>query len=377
MLYFDCAASTRPYPEALAAFLEASSSCFGNPSSRHEVGYSAEKLVERSRESMLSALGLGATHRLVFCSGATEANNLALKGTALSYRNRGRKILTSPLEHPSVLNALKALARDEGFEVSFLALREDGKVDLDDLRAKLDPSVVLVSCMAVNNETGIVQPIAEIGKIVKTSRKAFFHCDATQAIGKIPLALSDVDLLTFSAHKFGGVKGVGALVCKKTMRLLPQLDGGEQEYGLRAGTIDAPSIAAMEAAFKKSVREQKENLAKVSALAAYLREGLGKIAEVRVISPLDASPYVLDFALLSHKASVVVEALSERGIYVSSVSACSSKSTSSSYVLAALGYPPRLAENPIRVSMPVETTREEIDFFLASLTAILKETFPL
>lgn len=184
--------------------------------------------------------------------------------------------------------------------------------------------------MAVNNETGIVQPIAEIGKIVKTSRKAFFHCDATQAIGKIPLALSDVDLLTFSAHKFGGVKGVGALVCKKTMRLLPQLDGGEQEYGLRAGTIDAPSIAAMEAAFKKSVREQKENLAKVSALAAYLREGLGKIAEVRVISPLDASPYVLDFALLSHKASVVVEALSERGIYVSSVSACSSKSTSSS-----------------------------------------------
>ncbi len=377
MLYFDNAATTRPFQEALDAYVEVAQSEFGNPSSRHVLGYQASRILEDSREKILHLLAVEKTHRLVFTSGATESNNLALKGTAFSYQNRGKKILVSPMEHPSVKNVLSQLKEKFGFEVETLKVNASGVLDLDDLKSKMDSSVILVSVMAVNNETGSIQPMNEIARIVKAYPKAFFHCDAAQAMGKLPLDWSKPDLISFSAHKFGGLKGNGGLLYKKTMRLLPLNNGGEQENNLRAGTVDVPGIKAMEVALKKSYEAMKTNLEKEKHLVSLLREGLSKIDEVVIHSPLDASPYVFDFSLTSHKASVVVEALSNEGICVSSVSACSSKGEPHSYVLEAMGKNERECANPIRVSFPVDAKEEDVERFLAALKTVLKETHPL
>ncbi len=375
--YFDNAATTRPLKEALDAYEEVCLSHFGNPSSRHKTGFDASDILEESRRAILASLGVSKTHDLVFLSGATEANNLALKGAAFCYQNRGKKILYSPIEHPSVLAPIAQLSERFGFEAIPLKVDEKGLVSLEDLEAKMDKDVILVSVMGVNNETGTIEPISRIARIVHRFPKAFFHSDLTQAIGKVPMPFQDIDLFSFSAHKFGGMKGNGALLYKKTMRFLPLLSGGEQEKGLRAGTVDVAGAKAMAVALAEVEKSKASNLERMKILRESFVKKLLAIDEIVLNSPDESSPYVIDFSLSSHKASVVVEALSSRGYDVSSVSACSSKGEPSSYVLLAMGKDPRLAANPIRVSFLPSTKEEELDGFIDALKHILQEVRPL
>lgn len=377
MLYFDAASTTPPTPEALEEYTRVAKEYFGNSSSRHGLGFDASKILERTRNDILSSFGLSSSHRLVFTAGASEANNLALKGVAFGYSNRGKRILSTPIEHPSVKNVLAELSSRFGFVVEYLPVNSSGVLEPSTLKEAMGNDVILVSVMGVNNETGTIEPLKELASIVHAYPKAFFHSDVTQMLGKVMVPYPSLDLFSFSGHKFGAVKGVGGLCFKKSIRLVPQVNGGEQEFGFRAGTSDVPSIASMGKALGIAYSTQAANEKKEKELRDYLRKQLEAIDEVVIHSPIDASPYVLNFSLTKHKASVVVEALSQKGIYVSSVSACSSKGEVHSYVLEAMGKPLRECENPIRVSMLPSTTKEEIDTFVSALATILQEVRPL
>ena len=376
MVYLDYAATTRPFPEALDRYVQINRSFFGHPSSLHAEGFSAARELEGARASILSLLKVNKTHGLIFTSGATEANALAIKGTAFRYQNRGKRIITTAVEHPSVLNAFRQLGEAFGFDVVILPVLGDGTLDLSALEEAMSKDTILVSAMAVNNETGSVNDLPSILKIVRKYPKALFHSDVTQAIGKLDLPYADIDLISFSAHKFGGMKGNGALVYKKSIQFLPLLSGGEQEAGYRGGTVDVAGAAAMEVALKKTLSESKASLEKAKTLNALLRNELSSIEEVAFNSPLSASPYVLNFSLLLHKASVIVEALSEKGYCVSSVSACSSKGEPASYVVEAMGLGAIRSSNTVRVSIGQATQESDVLGFVETLKSILREVRP-
>ncbi len=376
MVYLDYAATTRPFPEALDRYVQINRSFFGNPSSLHAEGFSAARELEGARASILSLLKVNKTHGLIFTSGATEANALAIKGTAFRYQNRGKRIITTAVEHPSVLNAFRQLGEAFGFEVVILPVLGDGTLDLSALEEAMSKDTILVSAMAVNNETGSVNDLPSILRIVRKYPKALFHSDVTQAIGKLDLPYADIDLISFSAHKFGGMKGNGALVYKKSIQFLPLLSGGEQEAGYRGGTVDVAGAVAMEVALKKTLSEFKVSLEKAKALNALLRNELSSIEEAAFNSPLSASPYVLNFSLLLHKASVIVEALSEKGYCVSSVSACSSKGEPASYVIEAMGLGAIRSSNTVRISIGHATQESDVLGFVETLKSILREVRP-
>ncbi len=373
MIYLDNAATTRPDPDVLELFSKESFETFGNANSPHRAGQDAAKELRKAKEEILSLLGVSSTHRVLFCSGATEANNLALKGVAFQYQSRGKKIVSDNGEHASVKSPLKQLKEGFGFDVATLPIDENGVLTPSRLLEAMDSNTILVSAMAVNNEVGSVNDIAGLAKVVHSFPKAYFHVDATQAIGKGKFPWKDVDLISFSGHKFGGLKGTGCLVLKKTIKLFPNNAGGTQEDGFRAGTVNVAGALSIALALKKALKDQAANLEKAKALNARLREGLGKNPEIRINSPLDASPYLVNFSLLHKKASVVVEALSEAGIYVSSHAACDEKADVGSPVLAAMGLEEGLAKNAIRVSFSHASDEGEIDAFLAKLNQILLE----
>ena len=377
MIYFDNAATGRPLKEATSLFLKVNEEVFANPSSHHRFGYQAKRILEQARADVLSSLGLSKTHECIFLSGASEANSMAIKSVALRYQNRGKRILTSSVEHPSVTNSFLQLRDSFGFETTFLEVNEEGFVPVSALEKELGKDVILVSLMQVNNETGAVFPIEECGEILRKYPKALFHVDATQGIGKVPCSFCNVDLISFSAHKFGGLKGSGCLLFRKNLQFLPLISGGEQEYGYRSGTVSPALAASLAEALKISLAREEEARKHVSRLCSILEEGLSEIEEVEINSPAGHSPFLCNFSLRKHKASVVVEALSEKGIYVSSVSACSSKGEPVSKVLLAMGKGERLSANSIRVSFSLENKEEEVFAFLSELKNILKEIKPL
>lgn len=373
-LFFDEAATTKPSEEVLDSFLEASRNNWGNPHSLHAFGYKASKVLEGTRFKILQTLGLEKTHALIFTSGATEANNLAIKGVARHYVNRGRHLISDTIEHPSVLHVFESLREQEKYRVDFLGVDREGKISLEEFKNVLDKETILVSFMSINNETGSCFPLDEIHEILKEYPKALFHSDITQSIGKTPhFSYKNLDLLSFSAHKIGGLKGSGALIYRKNIAFRPLFEGGGQESGFRSGTVDVPSAIALSKALEIAIKEQEENYKRVENLSKKLRKLLSKNPEILINSPEDASPYIFNFSLLHKKASVVVEALSLRGIYVSSMSACSSKKETMSHVLLSMGYDKERASNAIRVSFSAELQESEIDYFAACLETILKE----
>jgi len=377
MVYLDYAATCPPIPAVLSEFERLSEASFGNASSKHAVGRDASRLLEKARLGILNSFGLNpSSYQCVFLSGATESNNLAIKGVAFSYKNRGKKIITTAVEHPSVKNAFEQLKNEFGFELIILPVNEAGSVEPSSLEAVMDNEVILVSIMAVNNETGALNDIGALADIVHRYPKAFFHCDVTQGIGKVKVPYSKLDLFSFSAHKVGGLKGNGALVMKKTIRLVSLLSGGDQELGLRGGTVDVAGAYCMHLALKESMEKFAEHKEHASMLKEHLLQGLSKIDEVVVNSPLDGSPYVVNFSLRKHKASVIVEGLSEAGFCVSSISACNSKGEPISYVLLAMNRSKDDASNSIRVSPGPEATVQDIDAFLAALNKLLLEVRP-
>lgn len=375
MIYFDYNATSPVYPEtqaAMAPFLEVH---FGNASSVHEVGRRAREAVEGVRRELLKSLG-DPQGQIIFTSGGTEADNLALQGV-FQYRGlKGAHLVVSSVEHHAGLQTAEAL-EEEGVRVSYVAVDAEGVVDLNALEAAIGPETRLLSVMHANNEVGTIQPIDEISRIAR-DRGVLFHTDAVQSFGKVPLDLRQVpvDLVSLSAHKLGGPKGVGALYVAQGVRLAPLLHGGPHEFNLRAGTENVAGIVGMGAALQASLREGADGtLARVERLRDRLEQGLReRIPELKVNGhPSKRLPGTLNVSFLGCEAETLVMALDLAGICVSTGSACSSGSQEPSHVLIAMNLPSSQVESAIRFSLGWAATEEEVEEALQRIPPIVEQ----
>lgn len=369
MIYFDNAATTRVSDTAAQAALTAMTELYANPSSAHAFGFEAEKALRAARAAVLAALGFTPSEgSLVFTGSGSEADNLALRGAAHALARRGRHIVLSDSEHPAVENTAKDLEK-EGFTVSRIST-ESGKLNLDEARAVLTPDTILVSCMAVNNETGAIYDIASLASLAKAlCPNALFHTDAVQAFTKIPAGVwKKADLVSVSAHKIHAPKGVGALFVRKGVRLVPCITGGGQENGLRSGTEAMPGICAMAAAAKQATADFAALDAQVKSINAYLRTRLSTLDGVCINTEPDGFlPHILSIAVPGLRSEILLRFLSERGIYVSAGSACSAKHADNR-VLSAFGLPDKIADSTLRLSFSADNTTAECDAFVKALS---------
>ena len=372
IIYLDNAATSKVHPEVLDSYNQITLKYFANPSSIHFLGQESHRLLEKSREQILNLFKL-AHHEVIFTSGATEANNLAIKGYAFANKGRGNHIITSAIEHPSVLNTVKQLEK-YGFEITILPVNKQGVVEVNSLKAAIKEDTILVSIMSVNNETGAINPIKEIGELLKNYPKIAFHVDMTQAIGKVDIPLENIDMFSFAGHKIHGLLGSGALIKEKKIILEPLNSGGGQENNLRSGTNTVALSASLAKALRLAIKGQQENYQKVSNLRDYLLSYLKDNPDIYSINSYSLdNPYILNFSLINHKASVVVEALSNKGIMVSSLSACHSKYEDYSYVVYAMNQDMKLAHNTIRVSFSYENSVDDVNSLIRGLKQIMKE----
>ena len=380
-VYLDYSATTPIDPRVVEAMLPYLTEKFGNPASRsHQYGWEAEAAVENARAEV-AALVNADPKEIVWTSGATEANNLAIKGAANFYQSKGKHLITVKTEHKAVLDTMRELER-QGFEVTYLDVLPNGLVDMAALEAALRPDTILVSIMAVNNEIGVIQPIAEIGELLR-SKGILFHVDAAQATGKIDIDLSTlkVDLMSFSAHKTYGPKGIGALFVRRKprVRLEAQMHGGGHERGMRSGTLATFLIVGMGEAFRLARLEMKEENVRIKALRDRLLKGLSDLPEIYVNGDVEHRvPHNLNISFAYVEGESLMMAVKD--IAVSSGSACTSASLEPSYVLRALGLTDELAHSSIRFSIGRFTTEEEIDFtvdLLHKQIGRLRELSPL
>ena len=369
MIYFDNAATTRVSDTAAQAALTAMTELYANPSSAHAFGFEAEKALRAARAAVLAALGFTPSEgSLVFTGSGSEADNLALRGAAHALARRGRHIVLSDSEHPAVENTAKDLEK-EGFTVSRIST-ESGKLDLERAREVLTPDTILVSCMAVNNETGAIYDIASLASLAKAlCPNALFHTDAVQAFTKIPAGVwKKADLVSVSAHKIHAPNGVGALIVRKGVRLVPCITGGGQENGLRSGTEAMPGICAMAAAAKQATADFAALDAQVKSINAYLRTRLSTLDGVCINTEPDGFlPHILSIAVPGLRSEILLRFLSERGIYVSAGSACSAKHADNR-VLSAFGLPDKIADSTLRLSFSADNTTAECDAFVKALS---------
>lgn len=355
MIYFDNSATTRVLPAAAQAMQQALCETYGNPSSLHMAGVYAERLMTKAREAVAGSMGVR-PDEITFTGGATEANNTAIFGAAKARQKQGNRIVTTAYEHPSVLRCMEALEK-QGFEVLYLS-------DLSKLDEAINDKTVLVSMMAVNNETGEPFPVKEAAAVIKRKgAPALLHCDAVQAYGKLPLypKRMGIDLMSVSAHKLYGPKGVGALYVAKGVHIKPLLLGGGQESGMRSGTENVPGIVGFGTAVAEIFGNLTENRRKIDELGAYLREKLAKIDGIFFNSPENAVPYICNISMPPLNSETVQHDLESRDIYVSAGSACSAKSHNTSHVLRAMGLPGERIRSALRISLGIYNTKEEID----------------
>lgn len=372
IIYLDNAATAKVDPEVLDSYNQITLNYFANPSSIHSLGQMASRLLDKSREQILNVLKL-THHEVIFTSGATEANNLAIKGYCFANRTRGNHIITSVSEHPSVLNSVLEL-KDFGYEVTVLPVNEKGAVEVKTLKAAIKENTILVSLMMVNNETGAINPIKEIGEYLKKFPKIAFHVDMVQAMGKLPLELENIDMFSVAGHKIHGLLGSGILVKEKKIIIKAINNGGGQENNLRSGTNTLALSASLAKAIRIAISNQAKDYEHVKVLSKrlldYLKDNQDKY---RINSFFEENPYIVNFSLLNHKASVVVEALSNRGIMVSSLSACHAKHEDYSAVVYAMTNDLNIAHNTIRVSFGRDNTIEEVEALIKNLESIIKE----
>jgi cysteine desulfurase len=360
MIYFDNSATTKPYKEVLDSFVTVSSQYFGNPSSLHTMGGQAEKLLSQAREQIANLLKVKPAE-IYFTSGGTESNNIAIKGAALLNQKKGRHIITSSVEHASVHAVMEQLEQD-GFEITYLPVDENGRVSVVDVEKAIRKDTTLISIMQVNNEVGTVQPIEEIGDMLKKYPQIIFHVDTVQGIGKVPLSLygSRVDFCSLSAHKFHGLKGTGALFIREGTRIVPLFSGGNQERKMRSGTENVAGAVAMAKALRLTMDKSKAGIEKMKKIQRILRTGLNELEGVQIHTPIEGSaPHTLNFSLHGIKSEVLIHALEQEEVFVSTTSACSSKKKSPSKTLLAMGIPESLAESAIRISLSFDNTEEE------------------
>ena len=371
IIYFDNAATTVANSEVLETYVKAKTSYFANPSSIHSLGQQANRLLDKAREQIIDLLKTP-NHEVIFTSGATESINLAIKGYAIKYQNRGKHIISTNVEHPAVKESLEQLKEQFGFDITYLKVNEKGELSLKDLESSIRKDTILVSVMAVNNETGVIFPIKEIANIVHKHPTVIFHSDVTQAIGKIDLPYQDIDMFSFSGHKIHGLNSSGALIKNKRIELLPVTSGGGQENGFRSGTSDVALDASLAKALRLAISSLKENYEKVALLQGKLMKYLLDNPSLYHINSSD-NPYIVNFSTLTKKASVVVEALSNEGIMVSSTSACHAHKEPISEVVLAMSDNLALAKNTIRISFDASNTLEEVNVLINKLANIIGE----
>ncbi len=364
MIYLDNSATTKPDSTVVASFKQVSEKYFGNPSSIHELGGEVEQLQNRAREQAANILQVKPSE-VVFTSGGTEGNNLAIKGIALRHQKRGKHIITSKVEHASVYETCKSL-EDLGFTITYLPVKPNGVIDIEQLEKEVTDETILISIMYVNNEIGSIQPIFDIGKKLKKYPKIFFHVDAVQAFGKVPLYLNDsgIDLCTLSGHKINGLKGTGLLYVKEGTSLYPLFHGGNQEFGLRSGTENVAGNVSFVRALRLMKEKEQNQWKQLKNLYEKLYQGLKKLDHLKINSSLDGAPHILNVSVPGLKPEVVIHALYEKGIIISTQSACSSKQFDKSRVLSACGISDERASSGLRISLSYETTEEDIDMFI-------------
>lgn len=365
-VYLDNAATTKPCPEAVEAAVSAMTVNYGNPSSLHRAGLNAQLTVDGARKVIADSIGAD-KECIYFTSGATESNNLALRGASAAYGRKAKKIVISAVEHASVEETAADLEK-KGFEIVRVSPREDGRFYAADFVNACGEDTCLISMMFVNNETGYILPVKETFSAVKRRYPHMItHTDCVQAYMKLPVKASALcaDLISLSGHKIHGGKGTGALYIKKGVRVLPVITGGKQEKGIRSGTESVPMIAAFGAAVKKLVLAITERYEKVGGLKKYLLDKLSGIEGVVVNSPEDGSPYVVNISAVGKRSEIMLHFLESKEIYVSSGSACSKGQQSG--VLGQFGIKDKRADSALRISMTAETTETELDMFCEAL----------
>lgn len=370
MIYLDYCATTPVDKRVLESFNKACLDYVGNPNSMHQLGVNNKKLIEQSTKQIADLLKVK-ENEIIYTSGSSESNNLAIKGIAYKYQNRGKHIITTVLEHSSVVSPF-AFLEQNGFEIDFVPLLEDGTVDLVALKELIREDTILVSICAVNSEVGIIQPINQIAMIVKEHPKCFFHVDMTQSIGKIDIPLKNIDLVSFSGHKIFGLKGVGALIKKEKIILEPLIHGGKSTTHFRSGTPATPLIVSLAKALRLSLENLDEKYNHILKLNQKLKETLEKYDGVYINSNDKCLPHVLNISIPSIKPETFQHALEQYEIYISTQTACSTKGNPSKAVYA-VTKDNQKAISSLRISLSYLTTEEEISKFLEAFDKCYQE----
>lgn len=373
-VYADNAATTAMSKTAIEAMLPYLDKIYGNPSSLHSVGQRAKEALEAARADVASCLG-AQPNEIYFTSCGSESDNQAIRSAAHIGAQKGKKhIISTAFEHHAVLHTLKRLEKEEGFEVTLLDVHSNGVVTADEIKAAIRPDTCLVTIMFANNEIGTVQPIAEIGAVCREA-KVTFHTDAVQAVGHIPVNVAEqnIDMLSLSAHKFHGPKGIGALYCRRGVRLLPFIDGGAQERGKRAGTENIAEIAAMAAALKEACANMEQNSAKLVKLRDRIISELTQIPHSRLNGDMAHHlPGTINMCFEGIEGEGLLLHLDDRGICASSGSACTSGSLDPSHVLLAIGLPHEVAHGSLRLSLSEYNTEEDADRIIKAVPEVVE-----
>lgn len=376
MIYFDNSATTKPYPEVLATYTEVATRIWGNPSSLHNLGSQATRILEASRKQIAELIGKKA-EEIYFTSGGTEGDNWVLKGVAFEKAPYGKHIIVSDIEHPAIKESA-AWLKTQGFEVDYAPVDARGFVKVDELARLLRPDTTLVSVMAVNNEIGSIQPIHDIAALLEDRPTISFHVDAVQALAKVATEAylpERVDFATFSSHKFHGLRGVGFVYIKEGKKITPLLTGGGQEKEMRSTTENVAGIAATAKALRLAMENQEAFASKTQQLKEVIRKELASYPDVTIFSGEDHfAPHILTFGIKGVRGEVVVHAFEEFDIYISTTSACSSKAGKPAGTLIAMGVDKSIAQTAVRLSLDFENDMSQVEQFLTKFKLIYEKT---
>lgn len=376
MIYFDNSATTKPYPEALATYTEVATRIWGNPSSLHNLGSQATRILEASRKQIAELIGKKA-EEIYFTSGGTEGDNWILKGVAFEKAPYGKHIIVSDIEHPAIKESA-AWLKTQGFEVDYAPVDARGFVKVDALDNLLRPDTTLVSVMAVNNEIGSIQPIHDIAALLEDRPTISFHVDAVQALAKVATEVylpERVDFATFSSHKFHGLRGVGFVYIKEGKKITPLLTGGGQEKEMRSTTENVAGIAATAKALRLAMENQEAFASKIQQMKEVIRQELANYPDVTIFSGEDHfAPHILTFGIKGVRGEVVVHAFEEFDIYISTTSACSSKAGKPAGTLIAMGVDKSIAQTAVRLSLDLENDMSQVEQFLTKFKLIYEQT---
>ena len=376
MIYFDNSATTKPYPEALATYTEVATRIWGNPSSLHNLGSQATRILEASRKQIAELIGKK-TEEIYFTSGGTEGDNWILKGVAFEKAPYGKHIIVSDIEHPAIKESA-AWLKTQGFEVDYAPVDARGFVKVDALANLVRPDTTLVSVMAVNNEIGSIQPIHDIAALLEDRPTISFHVDAVQALAKVATEVylpERVDFATFSSHKFHGLRGVGFVYIKEGKKITPLLTGGGQEKEMRSTTENVAGIAATAKALRLAMENQEAFASKTQQMKEVIRKELANYPDVTIFSGEDHfAPHILTFGIKGVRGEVVVHAFEEFDIYISTTSACSSKAGKPAGTLIAMGVDKSIAQTAVRLSLDLENDMSQVEQFLTKFKLIYEQT---